>query len=773
MLLLKRFTPFGLILFFFGSQIFPCQVDAVKFWVCGKINEISPIHLSYNDVEDILRIPSDDEMGLALMELVGESDKAMEFISVVIKKRAQLVSGNVVDGQEMTVYKKGAMVVENMGSKKQSQKNNNNNKQQEKKKAKNANTNANANANKNSKSKKNLENREECYCMGREHSVVGNCLECGKIICEFEGKNSCLFCGAEFTGNYSGVSDDNLKEAITRKNALLEYERKSVARSLIFDDQADYFSVDSQWMSAKEKERLREIEKERREKKQQKGVKIALDLFGRRMIVSEEQETNIYEPFDFTELFEKKETSVFENPTIVTKGTLEKARPTYVDEKIDTEDKKEKEKKEKDAKKKKKDVLKKDEKLHSSKNVSSKIKHQYFEVDEEEEKELQTDKSFDTLGLFEMNLKDDDREQALELALKKGCSHYVIESGVSQSLLKKEGKLGLKVMINIDFENSNQKVDDVIDTLSSSKQEFGIVLDFSKSELVSEQMKEQGLNTLAKVHANAVTSACKKMAGKEVWVHPFYDTYNPNNIVPHFRKYWNELHEVCSKKLCFVFAGKEKTVNPLISKEYGQQLTQFFGGKRKIVLFDSYCVEDKSFHPYSGRQIGLSKVLSGLVLCFSDSFVFNEVSLRTFLDYGSSQGYEPIQSLKSALRDVFESRDLKEYQYFLELLKFSPPVLQHYYGKGEMELLRKKLEDDKYLLSLSSYVDFLEKSPRLKKWLKTEQNFELFQSSFLGSLRKMIELKKSQKERKKLTKKQQRKDRSKAALIAEEFKTKK
>jgi hypothetical protein len=171
--------------------------------------------------------------------------------------------------------------------------------------------------------------------------------------------------------------------------------------------------------------------------------------------------------------------------------------------------------------------------------------------------------------------------------------------------------------------------------------------------------------------------------------------------------------------------------------------------------------------------VGLNNILSGMFFCFGEDFVFTEISMKSFLNFCTSKSYEPIQSLNTILVDVFESKDLKDYKYFAELLKFTPPILQHYYGKGEMELLRKKLEDGQYLQKLEKCVSFLKKSERVKKWLRNDENFERFCSIFLSPISKMIELKKSQKAKKKITKKQQRKDKSKAAAIDEEFKIKK
>lgn len=31
--------------------------------------------------------------------------------------------------------------------------------------------------------------------MAIEHELVGNCLACGKVVCEIEGRGDCMFCG--------------------------------------------------------------------------------------------------------------------------------------------------------------------------------------------------------------------------------------------------------------------------------------------------------------------------------------------------------------------------------------------------------------------------------------------------------------------------------------------------------------------------------------------------------------------------------------------------
>lgn len=61
--------------FFAASQK---DVDAVKWWAAGRLNELSPVHSSMAEVDALLRIASDDDMALAVMELAGESDEVGE-----------------------------------------------------------------------------------------------------------------------------------------------------------------------------------------------------------------------------------------------------------------------------------------------------------------------------------------------------------------------------------------------------------------------------------------------------------------------------------------------------------------------------------------------------------------------------------------------------------------------------------------------------------------------------------------------------------------------
>ena len=41
-----------------------------------------------------------------------------------------------------------------------------------------------------------LPGRHSCQCIGQKHTLVNNCLECGRVVCSQEGSGPCLFCGS-------------------------------------------------------------------------------------------------------------------------------------------------------------------------------------------------------------------------------------------------------------------------------------------------------------------------------------------------------------------------------------------------------------------------------------------------------------------------------------------------------------------------------------------------------------------------------------------------
>ncbi|NXI79601.1 TRIP4 protein, partial [Rhipidura dahli] len=177
--------------------------------------------------------------------------------------------------------------------------------------------------------------RHACECLGQKHKLINNCLECGRIVCEQEGSGPCLFCGAlvctkeeqdilqrdsnksqkllkklmagaESSGNLDAISKgllprqearlkSGLEMAVKHKDKLLEFDRTSVRRTQVIDDESDYFATDSnQWLSKQEREALQKRERELRELRHASRLakKITIDFAGRQIL---EEDNNMAE----------------------------------------------------------------------------------------------------------------------------------------------------------------------------------------------------------------------------------------------------------------------------------------------------------------------------------------------------------------------------------------------------------------------------------------------------------------------------------------------
>eukprot|EP00301_Raphidiophrys_heterophryoidea_P023940 c7620_g1_i1.p1 GENE.c7620_g1_i1~~c7620_g1_i1.p1 ORF type:complete len:540 (+),score=142.31 c7620_g1_i1:127-1620(+) len=151
--------------------------------------------------------------------------------------------------------------------------------------------------------------RVRCDCMATQHALVTNCLGCGRIVCEEEGKGPCVFCGtlvamttdeaqnqikqALRLSTKQGGPDaqQNLQNAINLKDKMLQYQRESAQRTAVFDDQADWFASDSnRWLSEEERKQLKTVEeemlrqREERLSRSSRKIKVTFDLAGRRVI---------------------------------------------------------------------------------------------------------------------------------------------------------------------------------------------------------------------------------------------------------------------------------------------------------------------------------------------------------------------------------------------------------------------------------------------------------------------------------------------------------
>lgn len=169
-------------------------------------------------------------------------------------------------------------------------------------------------------SKKNLEkiqkelcgpgftSKKICYCMARDHDLVGNCLACGKIVCSVEGRGPCLFCGHQVLpkGETPASLPDksSYMQAIKHKNKLLEYDRNAEERLAVIDDQNDWFDIaNNSWLSPEDRQtaiKMAELQKKNLEDAQRTTYvsvnlstgDVAVDV-GSKKLVEENKKENI------------------------------------------------------------------------------------------------------------------------------------------------------------------------------------------------------------------------------------------------------------------------------------------------------------------------------------------------------------------------------------------------------------------------------------------------------------------------------------------------
>ncbi|XP_033488714.1 activating signal cointegrator 1 [Epinephelus lanceolatus] len=180
-----------------------------------------------------------------------------------------------------------------------------------------------------------LPGRHACDCLAQKHKLINNCISCGRIVCEQEGSGPCLFCGSlvctreeqeilqrdsnksqklrkklmgdggerDYLPHQEAKMKAGLEKAVQHKDKLLEYDRNSVRRTQVLDDESDYFATDSnQWLSPGEREKLRKKEEELRELRHasRKDRKITLDFAGRQVIDEGNNLNEYYNKLDET-----------------------------------------------------------------------------------------------------------------------------------------------------------------------------------------------------------------------------------------------------------------------------------------------------------------------------------------------------------------------------------------------------------------------------------------------------------------------------------------
>ena len=127
-----------------------------------------------------------------------------------------------------------------------------------------------------------------CGCFGSLHKPLTNCLYCGRISCEREGYDFCPFCGilvervsggegyALYTNTchhrrfYSPlltfISCVDRSKAWEHKERLLRFDRDFARRTVVLDDQADFFTSNKSWLTEEERIAAEEKHRDHKEK---------------------------------------------------------------------------------------------------------------------------------------------------------------------------------------------------------------------------------------------------------------------------------------------------------------------------------------------------------------------------------------------------------------------------------------------------------------------------------------------------------------------------
>ncbi|KAJ3593939.1 hypothetical protein NHX12_006272 [Muraenolepis orangiensis] len=163
-----------------------------------------------------------------------------------------------------------------------------------------------------------LPGRHACDCLAQKHNLINNCISCGRIVCTKEEQeilqrdsNKSLklrkklmeSSDRDYLPHQEARMNAGLEKAVQHKDKLLEYDKNSVRRTQVLDDESDYFATDSnQWLSTSEREKLRKQDEELRELRHasRKDRKITLDFAGRQVLDETDNNGQYYNKLDET-----------------------------------------------------------------------------------------------------------------------------------------------------------------------------------------------------------------------------------------------------------------------------------------------------------------------------------------------------------------------------------------------------------------------------------------------------------------------------------------
>lgn len=162
-----------------------------------------------------------------------------------------------------------------------------------------------------------LRGRHKCDCEAKKHSLINNCLNCGRIVCAQEDAGPCIICGelvcsekdqTILSSNTKQAGqlykklinqkrNKNLEESLMQRDKLLEYDRSSTQGTKVIDDECDYYQTNSVWLSSKHREKLQKLEEEIQAQKHMsrlsRKTNVTFDFAGREIV-----EDNTEDNFD-------------------------------------------------------------------------------------------------------------------------------------------------------------------------------------------------------------------------------------------------------------------------------------------------------------------------------------------------------------------------------------------------------------------------------------------------------------------------------------------
>lgn len=104
-----------------------------------------------------------------------------------------------------------------------------------------------------------------CGCFGTIHKPLANCLHCGRISCEKEGYGYCPHCTNLIEKVSFASNRKEFEQANLHKERLLKFDQENTKRTMIYDDQADYFqNSSSTWLTEDEQNDAKTKEERRR-----------------------------------------------------------------------------------------------------------------------------------------------------------------------------------------------------------------------------------------------------------------------------------------------------------------------------------------------------------------------------------------------------------------------------------------------------------------------------------------------------------------------------